>query len=115
MISTPKSTNYQCVSHKILLGRFSPIDDGTYTPTRFRIRLRFAAFIHDVDHQGVPNTRLRPRERSIELNCTEIHPWPKSIRLIESDFDEFRSIIFESQDDQFQMHRIVTNVYLVQI
>lgn len=78
----------------------------------------FAAFIHDVDHQGVPNTRLvLEKDQVVELHGNSSVAEKHSINvafqtLSESDFDEFRSIIFESQDDQFQMHRIVTNVVL---
>jgi hypothetical protein len=78
----------------------------------------FAAFIHDVDHQGVPNTRLILENDPIveqhgNLSVAEKHSIDVAFRtLSESEFDEFRSVIFESQDDQYRMHRIVTNVVL---
>ena len=78
----------------------------------------FAAFIHDVDHQGVPNTRLVLENDPIveqhgNLSVAEKHSIKVAFRtLSESDFGVFRSVIFESQDDHFQLHRIVTNVVL---
>jgi len=76
----------------------------------------FAAMIHDVDHQGVPNTRLAFESDPIvelhgALSVAEKHSIKVAFRtLSESGFDEFRSIVFESPDDQLQMHHIVSNV-----
>lgn len=78
----------------------------------------FAAIIHDVDHQGVPNTRLVLEndplvEHHGKSSVAEKHSIEVAFRtLSESDFDVFRSVIFESPADQFQMQCIVTNVVI---
>ncbi len=76
----------------------------------------FAAMIHDVDHQGVPNTRLViEKDPLVELHgrtsVAEKHSIKTAFQtLFESDYDEFRSTIFSSPQDYLQMHRIVTNI-----
>lgn len=76
----------------------------------------FAAMIHDVDHQGVPNARLVVEKDPLVdlhggISVAEKHSIKVAFRtLSEGDFDEFRKVIFESPDDQLQMHRIVSNV-----
>ncbi|KAL7532551.1 hypothetical protein ACHAXR_004700 [Thalassiosira sp. AJA248-18] len=79
----------------------------------------FAAIIHDVDHQGVPNTRLvLENDPVVELHggisAAEKHSIKVAFRTLSecNDFDEFRSVVFESPDDQLQMHRIVTNLVI---
>jgi hypothetical protein len=75
----------------------------------------FAAMIHDVDHQGVPNTRLvLEKDPLVEIHGRTSVAEKHSIKiafqtLSESDYDEFRSTIFSSPEDYLQMHRIVTN------
>mmetsp|Transcript_18804 Transcript_18804/g.32339 ORF Transcript_18804/g.32339 Transcript_18804/m.32339 type:complete len:366 (-) Transcript_18804:1588-2685(-) len=87
-----------------------------YSDTFTKFAFVFAAMIHDVDHQGVPNTRLVLENDPIVkdhggISAAEKHSIKVAFRtLSESDFDEFRSVVFESPDDQLQMHRIVTNV-----
>lgn len=87
-----------------------------YSDTFTKFAFVFAAIIHDVDHQGVPNTRLvLENDPIVELHggisTAEKHSIKVAFRtLSESNFDEFRSVVFESPDDQLQMHRIVTNV-----
>ncbi|KAL3762038.1 hypothetical protein ACHAWU_002134 [Discostella pseudostelligera] len=76
----------------------------------------FAAMIHDVDHQGVPNTRLVVEkdplvEQHGRTSVAEKHSIQIAFQtLCESTYDEFRSTIFSSPDDYLHMHRIVTNV-----
>jgi hypothetical protein len=83
-----------------------------------KFAVTFAAFIHDVDHQGVPNTRLVLENDPIveqhgSLSVAEKHSINVAFRaLSESEFDVFRSVIFESRDDQYEMHRIVANMVL---
>lgn len=76
----------------------------------------FSAVIHDVDHQGVPNTRLVLEDDPIvkqhgNSSTAEKHSIRVAFRTLnESEFDVLRSVIFESSDDHFQLQRIVTNV-----
>lgn len=76
----------------------------------------FAAMIHDVDHQGVPNTRLAIEkdplvEQHGRTSVAEKHSIQIAFQtLCESAYDEYRSTIFSSPDDYLHMHRIVTNV-----
>lgn len=78
----------------------------------------FAAIIHDVDHQGVPNTTLvKEKDPVVETHGGISAAEKQSIKvafrtLNEGDYDEFRSVVFESPDDQLQMHRIVTNLVI---
>lgn len=87
-----------------------------YSDMLTRFSFVFAAMIHDVDHQGVPNTRLiREKDPLVELHgrtsVAEKHSIKVSFQtLFERDYDEFRSTIFSSPQDYLQMHRIVTNV-----
>jgi hypothetical protein len=76
----------------------------------------FSAVIHDVDHQGVPNTRLVLEgdpivEQHGNSSTAEKHSIKVAFRTLnESEFDILRSVIFESSDDHFQLQRIVTSV-----
>ena len=78
----------------------------------------FAAFIHDVDHQGVPNARLVAENDPIveihgSTSTAEKHSINIAFRTLnESEFDEFRMTVFDGPDDQLLMHRIVTNSVL---
>lgn len=99
---------------KLLQSLKQPIHPDVFSKFAFA----FGAFIHDVDHQGVPNTRLVLENDPIveqhgNSSVAEKHSINVAFQtLSESDFDVFRSVIFESQDDHFQLHRIVTNVVL---
>lgn len=77
----------------------------------------FSAIIHDVDHQGVPNTRLVLEDDPIvkqhgNSSTAEKHSISVAFHTLlnGSEFDVLRSVIFESSDDHFQLQRIVTNV-----
>ena len=78
----------------------------------------FAAIIHDVDHQGVPNARLVAENDPVVevhggISTAEKHSIKVAFRTLhESEFDELQSVVFESPDDQLQMHRIVTNLVI---
>jgi hypothetical protein len=75
----------------------------------------FAALIHDVDHEGVPNPRLidekpalgaRYRDRSVaEQNSIQI-AWDL---LMESRFDVLRSMICDSESELRRFRELVVN------
>lgn len=87
-----------------------------YSDTFTKFAFVFAAMIHDVDHQGVPNTRLVLEGDPVvavhgAISAAEKHSIKVAFRTLgEGEFDEFRAVVFESPDDQLRMHRIVTNV-----
>ena len=78
----------------------------------------FAAMIHDVDHQGVPNARLAKEQDPLidvhgSISTAEKHSIQVAFKtLSESDYEEFRNVVFDSPEDQLQMHRIVFNVVI---
>ena len=78
----------------------------------------FAAVIHDVDHQGVPNSRLVIENDPIAklydgISVAEKNSIKIAFRTLnESDFSEFRSVVFKSMDEQLHMHRIVANLVI---
>jgi hypothetical protein len=87
-----------------------------YSDTFTKFSFVFAAIIHDVDHQGVPNARLVVENDPIVqlydgISVAEKHSIKVAFRTLnESEFDEFRSLVFESPDDRLHMHHIVTNL-----
>eukprot|EP00569_Conticribra_weissflogii_P005857 CAMPEP_0171340344 /NCGR_PEP_ID=MMETSP0878-20121228/8504_1 /TAXON_ID=67004 /ORGANISM="Thalassiosira weissflogii, Strain CCMP1336" /LENGTH=773 /DNA_ID=CAMNT_0011842395 /DNA_START=1081 /DNA_END=3402 /DNA_ORIENTATION=+ len=89
-----------------------------YSSTFTKFSFVFAAYIHDVDHQGVPNARLvHENDPLAELysgkSIAEKHSIKVAFRTLgEPPFDELRSIVFESPDDKLHMHRIVTNLVI---
>ncbi|KAL7466151.1 hypothetical protein ACHAXS_009586 [Conticribra weissflogii] len=89
-----------------------------YSSTFTKFSFVFAAYIHDVDHQGVPNARLVHENDPLARlysgkSVAEKHSIKVAFRTLqEPPFDELRSIIFESPDDHLHMHRIVTNLVI---
>lgn len=96
--------------------RSGPSTHLVYSDTLTKFAFVFAAMIHDVDHQGVPNTRLLLENDPIVevhggISVAEKHSIKVAFQTLSEDgFDEFRSVVFESPDDQLRLHRIVTNV-----
>ncbi|KAL7493781.1 hypothetical protein ACHAWT_004269 [Skeletonema menzelii] len=78
----------------------------------------FAAFIHDVDHQGVPNARLVEEDDPIcntygRISVAEKHSIKVAFRTLnESDYDEFRSTVYETNEDKLRLHRIIHSLVL---
>lgn len=78
----------------------------------------FAAFIHDVDHQGVPNARLVEEDDPIcntygRISVAEKHSIKVAFRTLnENDYDEFRSTVYETNEDKLRLHRIIHSLVL---
>ncbi|EED92977.1 hypothetical protein THAPSDRAFT_268740 [Thalassiosira pseudonana CCMP1335] len=103
----------------VSLGASYQSDDSSVSSTEStsgKFSFVFAAIIHDVDHQGVPNARLVVENDPIVqlydgISVAEKHSIKVAFRTLnESEFDEFRSLVFESPDDRLHMHHIVTNL-----
>jgi hypothetical protein len=89
-----------------------------YSDTFTKFAFVFAAIIHDVDHQGVPNARLVVEKDPIAIqydgkSVAEKHSIKVAFRTLnEREFDEFSSVVFQSPDDRLHMHHIVTNLVI---
>jgi hypothetical protein len=89
-----------------------------YSDTFTKFSFVFAAIIHDVDHQGVPNATLVLENDPIAQqydgkSVAEKHSIKVAFRtLYESEFGEFCSAVFGSPDDRLHMHHIVTNLVI---
>ena len=89
-----------------------------YSDTFTKFAFVFAAIIHDVDHQGVPNATLIEENDPIALNydgksVAEKHSIKIAFRTLnESEFGEFCSVVFGSPDDRLHLHHIVTNLVI---
>jgi hypothetical protein len=89
-----------------------------YSDTFTKFSFVFAAIIHDVDHQGVPNAILVQENDPIALqydgkSVAEKHSIKVAFRTLnESGFEEFCSVVFGSPDDRLHMHHIVTNLVI---
>ncbi|CAB9497225.1 Receptor-type guanylate cyclase gcy [Seminavis robusta] len=78
----------------------------------------FSALIHDVDHQGVPNTQLIKekfdisaiyRDQSVaEQNSVDL-AWAL---LMEDNFKDLRDVIYETEDERQHFRQLVVNVVL---
>jgi hypothetical protein len=117
-LMTPMSPNHfktKVRMPKRLRPSFSQV---VYSDTFTKFSFVFAAIIHDVDHQGVPNATLVQENDPIALqydgkSVAEKHSIKVAFRtLSESGFEELRSVIFGSPDDRLHMHHIVTNLVI---
>ena len=90
----------------------------TYSDTFAKFAFVFASFIHDVDHQGVPNARLVAEDDPIcntygRISVAEKHSIKVAFRTLnESDYEEFRSTVYETNDDKLRLHRIIHSLVL---
>ncbi|KAL7429820.1 hypothetical protein ACHAXM_001958 [Skeletonema potamos] len=90
----------------------------TYSDTFAKFAFVFASFIHDVDHQGVPNARLVAENDPIcniygRISVAEKHSIKVAFRTLnESDYDEFRSTVYETNEDKLRLHRIIHSLVL---
>lgn len=89
-----------------------------YSDTFTKFCFVFAAIIHDVDHQGVPNATLVQENDPIALqydgkSVAEKHSIKVAFRTLnKAEFGEFCSVVFGSPDDRLHMHHIVTNLVI---
>ncbi len=89
-----------------------------YSDTFAKFAFVFAGFIHDVDHQGVPNARLVEEDDPIcntygRISVAEKHSIKVAFRTLnESDYDEFRSTVYETNEDKLRLHRIIHSIVL---
>ena len=90
----------------------------SYSDTFAKFAFVFAAFIHDVDHQGVPNARLVAEDDPIcttygRISVAEKHSIKVAFRTLnESDYDEFRSAVYETNEEKLRLHRIIHSLVL---
>jgi 3'5'-cyclic nucleotide phosphodiesterase len=114
--ATPDSTSKRG-KHKLA----STLHDHTYGITSdplTQFAVVFSALIHDVDHQGVPNTTLVQegahiakmyRNRSVaEQNSVDL-AWEL---LMAKDFVDLRNAIYASQDEAKRFRQLVVNTVL---
>eukprot|EP00956_Cyclotella_meneghiniana_P041111 scaffold215099_cov69-Cyclotella_meneghiniana.AAC.2 len=89
-----------------------------YNDTFTKFCFVFAAIIHDVDHQGVPNATLVQENDPIALqydgkSVAEKNSIKVAFRMLnEAEFGEFCSVVFGSPDDRLHMHHMVTNLVI---
>lgn len=99
-------------------GFFLEISDGITSDPLTRFAVFFAALIHDVDHQGVPNTQL-VKESSALADCYS----NKSVAeqnsidlswslLMEDEFQNLRRAIYDTEEEFQRFRQLVLNVVL---
>lgn len=118
-LTSPTSPNLFNTSKARLPKRLRPsFSQVVYSDTFTKFSFVFAAIIHDVDHQGVPNATLIQENDPIAImyegkSVAEKHSIKVAFRTLnESEFGEFCSVVFGSPDDRLHMHHIVTNLVI---
>jgi hypothetical protein len=119
--STSAAASSSSSQHRAASSRSHAADDQhshNYSDTFAKFAFVFASFIHDVDHQGVPNARLVAEDDPIcntygRISVAEKHSIKVAFRTLnESDYDEFRSTIYGTNEDKLRLHRIIHSLVL---
>jgi len=116
--SSASGTASKSSSSSSLTPRTAHQHNQTYSDIFAKFAFVFAGFIHDVDHQGVPNARLVEEDDPIcntygRISVAEKHSIKVAFRTLnESDYDEFRSTVYETNEDKLRLHRIIHSVVL---
>ncbi len=99
-------------------GQKSPVTFGLRHDPVALLALLYAALIHDVEHQGIPNRQLAQEDDRLAVLYNDqsiAENWSIYVafsELLQDEFQSVRNVIFPEKDEYFRFRKIVVNLVL---
>ncbi|GAX25071.1 hypothetical protein FisN_10Lh267 [Fistulifera solaris] len=99
-------------------GQKSPVTFGLRHDPVALLALLYAALIHDVEHQGIPNRQLAQEDDRLAVLYNDqsiAENWSIYVafsELLQDEFQLVRTVIFPEKDEYFRFRKIVVNLVL---
>ena len=99
-------------------GQKAPITFGLRHDPVALLALLYAALIHDVEHQGIPNRQLAQEDDRLAVLYNDqsiAENWSIYVafsELLQDEFQTVRKVVFPDKDEYFRFRKIVVNLVL---
>lgn len=99
-------------------GQKAPVTFGLRHDPVALLALLFAALIHDVEHQGIPNRQLAQEDDRLAVLYNDqsiAENWSIYVAFsewLQDEFNAVRKVIFPEKDEYFRFRKIVVNLVL---